>query len=131
MKTIPPALKWSLLSVAGLVVVLVLFLALFDWNLLRGPLASTASSHMGRPVNIFLQFFHCILCSLYFQLQLPGTFTMPSNSLLACDALVLQIGALTLQYIQVLFQGLQGLFLVAAEALVCGGYLETNKTYLI
>lgn len=52
MRTVPPALKWSLLSVAGLIAVLVLFLALFDWNLLRGPLGRMASHHMGREVRI-------------------------------------------------------------------------------
>ena len=52
MKAVPPALKWSLLSVAGLVVVLILFLALFDWNLLRGPLGRAASRHVGRQVTI-------------------------------------------------------------------------------
>lgn len=52
MKAIPPALKWSLLSAAGLIGALVLFLALFDWNLLRGPIGRMASRHIGRQVTI-------------------------------------------------------------------------------
>ena len=52
MKALPPALKWSLLSVAGLVVALILFLALLDWNSLRGPLGRMASRHLDRQVTI-------------------------------------------------------------------------------
>lgn len=52
MNTIPPALKWSLLSVAGLVVAVAVFLAMFDWNALRGPLGRMASRHLDRQVTI-------------------------------------------------------------------------------
>jgi uncharacterized protein involved in outer membrane biogenesis len=40
------------LGVAGLFTVLILALAFMDWDLLRGPLARTASAHSGRTVTI-------------------------------------------------------------------------------
>lgn len=38
--------------VAGVLVLFILVLAFMDWNLLRGPIARSASAHLGRPVRI-------------------------------------------------------------------------------
>jgi uncharacterized protein involved in outer membrane biogenesis len=45
-------LGWTAGVVAALVVGLVLFAALFDWNLARGPLARLIGRHIDRPVSI-------------------------------------------------------------------------------
>jgi uncharacterized protein involved in outer membrane biogenesis len=58
--TTPPAgprrlrdvLKWMGLACLALLLVIVLVLALLDWNALRGPIARHASARLGRPVAI-------------------------------------------------------------------------------
>ena len=44
--------KWTVISVAGFVAVLVIALALFDWNVLRAPLARLISAKTGFPTSI-------------------------------------------------------------------------------
>lgn len=46
------AWKWSIASLGGVVVAVVLLLALFDLNWLRGPIARAASARIDRPVSI-------------------------------------------------------------------------------
>src|SRR5580693_7508356 len=45
-------LKWTVVSVAGFVAVLAIALALFDWNVLRAPLARVISAKTGFPTSI-------------------------------------------------------------------------------
>jgi uncharacterized protein involved in outer membrane biogenesis len=45
-------LKWTAISIAGLVVLLLLVLAFADWNRLKGPIERTASARSGRTVKI-------------------------------------------------------------------------------
>ena len=45
-------LKWSGIVVASLLVVLLLFLALVDWNAMKRPFERVASNALGRPVSI-------------------------------------------------------------------------------
>lgn len=52
LRLVPPWLRWTLGVLAALVVAIVLFLAFFDWNMLRGPIAREASAMSGRPVRI-------------------------------------------------------------------------------
>ena len=48
-----PRPVWWTIGIIGLVAVgIALFLALFDWNMLRGPIAREASRRSGRPVRI-------------------------------------------------------------------------------
>src|ERR1700761_1382432 len=47
-----PILLCSGVAIAGLLAILVLFLLLFDWDMLRGPLARAASAKSGRTVTI-------------------------------------------------------------------------------
>ena len=44
--------KWTVISVAGFVAVLAIALALFDWNVLRAPLARLISAKTGFPTSI-------------------------------------------------------------------------------
>src|SRR6202041_1276049 len=44
--------KWTVISVAGFAAVLVIALALFDWNVLRAPLARLISAKTGFPTSI-------------------------------------------------------------------------------
>jgi uncharacterized protein involved in outer membrane biogenesis len=44
--------KWAALIVSAVLVSLLLFLALFDWNALRGPLARAITARTGRPAAI-------------------------------------------------------------------------------
>lgn len=46
------ALKWIGIVLGALVLAAALFLAFFDWNLLKGPIESLASNALGRPVEI-------------------------------------------------------------------------------
>jgi AsmA family protein len=46
------ALKWTLGLIGGILLVLVVALALLDWNALRKPIARYASKHLHRPVAI-------------------------------------------------------------------------------
>jgi len=47
-----PVVKWIVLSIVGLIVILLLALALFDWNALRGPIARLISARTGNPTTI-------------------------------------------------------------------------------
>lgn len=49
---IPHSVCWSVGAVGALVLAVVLVLWLFDWNLLRGPIAREASIVSGRPIRI-------------------------------------------------------------------------------
>jgi hypothetical protein len=50
-RTFPAAIRWGAIT-AGFVAVLVVFLALFDWNLARGAIGRIASGRMDREVRI-------------------------------------------------------------------------------
>jgi uncharacterized protein involved in outer membrane biogenesis len=47
-----PVLKWTAAAVLGIIVVLVLVLALVDWNSLRAPIARILSEKSGHPTSI-------------------------------------------------------------------------------
>jgi uncharacterized protein involved in outer membrane biogenesis len=47
-----PKTKWTGITALGLLAVVVIFLALFDWNLLRGPLARKITAATGRETSI-------------------------------------------------------------------------------
>jgi AsmA family protein len=47
-----PVLKWTSVSFVGLLVLLALVLALFDWNALRGPIARIITAKTGHPTSI-------------------------------------------------------------------------------
>lgn len=49
---IPPRARIGLAALLTLVLAVVLFLLIFDWNWMRGPLAGVASARLGRPVVI-------------------------------------------------------------------------------
>src|SRR5690349_2522204 len=49
---VPRGLKWTLGITGGLLLVIVLFLAFFDWNLLRGPIANFVGKRIDREVSI-------------------------------------------------------------------------------
>jgi uncharacterized protein involved in outer membrane biogenesis len=46
------ALRWTGISLAGLLVVLILVVVFFDWNRLKHPIERIASEKLGRPVTI-------------------------------------------------------------------------------
>jgi AsmA family protein len=50
--TLKKALRWTAISLGGLVVIVILALALMDWNLLKHPIERVASAASGRTVNI-------------------------------------------------------------------------------
>lgn len=47
-----PAEKWAASVALGLIAIVILFLALFDWNMLRGPIGRWASAHYDREIVI-------------------------------------------------------------------------------
>src|SRR3979490_221292 len=50
--TLKKALRWTAISLGGLVVVLLLVLAFMDWNLFKHPIERVASAKSGRTVTI-------------------------------------------------------------------------------
>jgi len=66
-----PKSKWAGIIVLGVILAFGLFAALFDWNLLRGPLARTISRETGRPTTIQGDI-HVHLWSLDPRLQIDG-----------------------------------------------------------
>jgi AsmA family protein len=46
------ALKWTLISLVGLIAVLVVVVSLLDWNMLRAPIARMISAKTGHPASI-------------------------------------------------------------------------------
>ena len=52
MSRVPPAARVGLASIAGLIILALLFAMFFRWNMLRGPLAREASAISGRPISI-------------------------------------------------------------------------------
>jgi uncharacterized protein involved in outer membrane biogenesis len=48
----PASLKWTAIAVAAVIGALVAFIALFDWNLARGPMSRLIGRHLDRPVRI-------------------------------------------------------------------------------
>src|ERR1700761_5405098 len=52
MPHVPRPVWWTLAIIALIATGIALFLAFFDWNMLRGPIAREASRRSGRPVRI-------------------------------------------------------------------------------